>query len=67
MFAEDSPPLPWDRENAYKREAIELYYEVCLFLHMLFLSLLTYELLFDDNLPQLLYGHKLIIPDKRNQ
>uniref|UniRef100_A0A166FKG0 Uncharacterized protein n=2 Tax=Daucus carota subsp. sativus TaxID=79200 RepID=A0A166FKG0_DAUCS len=27
MFAEDSPPLPWDRENAYKREAIELYYE----------------------------------------
>ncbi|XP_074348348.1 uncharacterized protein LOC141687090 [Apium graveolens] len=27
MFSEDSPPLPWDRENAYKREAIELYYE----------------------------------------
>ncbi|KAL5796427.1 hypothetical protein ACOSQ2_001247 [Xanthoceras sorbifolium] len=28
MFSEDSPPLPWDKENNYTREAIELYYEV---------------------------------------
>lgn len=28
MFAEDCPPLPWDAENKYTREAIELYYEV---------------------------------------
>ncbi|KAM7270435.1 hypothetical protein ACFE04_029649 [Oxalis oulophora] len=27
MFAEDSPPLPWDKENNYTREAIELFYE----------------------------------------
>ncbi|MCL7052063.1 hypothetical protein MKW94_013221, partial [Papaver nudicaule] len=27
MFAEGSPPLSWDREHAYTREAIELYYE----------------------------------------
>lgn len=39
MFSEDSPPLPWDRENAYKREAIELYYEVCLFALSLFINL----------------------------
>lgn len=26
MFSESSPPLPWDRENAYTREAVELYY-----------------------------------------
>ncbi|EYU32923.1 hypothetical protein ABFS83_09G067000 [Erythranthe nasuta] len=34
MFSESSPPLPWDTENAYTRDAIELYYEansgVCL-------------------------------------
>lgn len=49
MFSEDSPPLPWDRENAYKREAIELYYEVCLSAHMLCLSFSIYELLFDSH------------------
>uniref|UniRef100_A0A5B7BD12 Cns1/TTC4 wheel domain-containing protein n=1 Tax=Davidia involucrata TaxID=16924 RepID=A0A5B7BD12_DAVIN len=27
MFSESCPPLPWDKENAYTREAIELYYE----------------------------------------
>ncbi|KAI9182242.1 hypothetical protein LWI28_023467 [Acer negundo] len=27
MFSEDSPPLSWDKENNYTREAIELYYE----------------------------------------
>ncbi|KAL0355043.1 UNVERIFIED_CONTAM: Tetratricopeptide repeat protein 4 [Sesamum radiatum] len=27
MFSESSPPLPWDTENAYTRDAIELYYE----------------------------------------
>ncbi|KAF4378180.1 hypothetical protein F8388_009030 [Cannabis sativa] len=34
MFSESAPPLPWDTENNYTREAIELYYEaasgVCL-------------------------------------
>lgn len=28
MFSESSPPLPWDKENHYSRDAIELYYEV---------------------------------------
>uniref|UniRef100_A0A803M944 Cns1/TTC4 wheel domain-containing protein n=1 Tax=Chenopodium quinoa TaxID=63459 RepID=A0A803M944_CHEQI len=28
MFSEDCPPLPWDKENVYTRENIELYYEV---------------------------------------
>uniref|UniRef100_A0A1S3BHV4 Cns1/TTC4 wheel domain-containing protein n=1 Tax=Cucumis melo TaxID=3656 RepID=A0A1S3BHV4_CUCME len=27
MFAEGCPPLPWDAENKYTREAVELYYE----------------------------------------
>ncbi|CAN8295691.1 unnamed protein product [Cochlearia groenlandica] len=27
MFSEDSPPLPWDTNNEYTRDAIELYYE----------------------------------------
>ncbi|CAF2116778.1 unnamed protein product [Brassica napus] len=27
MFSEDSPPLPWDKNHEYTREAIELYYE----------------------------------------
>ncbi|XP_052171096.1 uncharacterized protein LOC127787207 [Diospyros lotus] len=27
MFSEDCPPLPWDKEKAYTREAVELYYE----------------------------------------
>ncbi|OVA02283.1 Tetratricopeptide TPR-1 [Macleaya cordata] len=27
MFSESSPPLPWDKEHAYTRDAIELYYE----------------------------------------
>ncbi|VVA89903.1 unnamed protein product [Arabis nemorensis] len=27
MFSEDSPPLPWDKNNEYTRDAIELYYE----------------------------------------
>lgn len=34
MFSESSPPLPWDSDNAYTRDALELYYEansgVCL-------------------------------------
>ncbi|XAR61034.1 hypothetical protein NMG60_11034612 [Bertholletia excelsa] len=34
MYSESSPPLPWDKGNAYTREAIELYYQagsgVCL-------------------------------------
>ncbi|KAL3328395.1 hypothetical protein AABB24_035838 [Solanum stoloniferum] len=34
MFSEGCPPLPWDKENAYTRDAVELYYEayagVCL-------------------------------------
>ncbi|CAI0385971.1 unnamed protein product [Linum tenue] len=28
MYSESSPPLPWDTENNYTREEIELYYEV---------------------------------------
>ncbi|EOA37433.1 hypothetical protein CARUB_v10011408mg [Capsella rubella] len=27
MFSEDSPPLPWDKNNDYSRDVIELYYE----------------------------------------
>ncbi|PIN26245.1 hypothetical protein CDL12_00989 [Handroanthus impetiginosus] len=27
MFSERSPPLPWDTEGAYTRDALELYYE----------------------------------------
>ncbi|CAH8336661.1 unnamed protein product [Eruca vesicaria subsp. sativa] len=27
MFSDDSPPLPWDTNHEYTREAIELYYE----------------------------------------
>ncbi|XP_010522526.1 PREDICTED: tetratricopeptide repeat protein 4 homolog [Tarenaya hassleriana] len=27
MFSEDCPPLPWDKDNNYTRDAIELYYE----------------------------------------
>ncbi|KAL3517753.1 hypothetical protein ACH5RR_020342 [Cinchona calisaya] len=27
MFPESSPPLPWDNEHAYTRDALELYYE----------------------------------------
>ncbi|KAF8111592.1 hypothetical protein N665_0074s0119 [Sinapis alba] len=27
MFSDDSPPLPWDKNHDYTREAIELYYE----------------------------------------
>ncbi|XP_062079501.1 uncharacterized protein LOC133783938 [Humulus lupulus] len=27
MFSESAPPLPWDAENNYTREAVELYYE----------------------------------------
>nr|DAD20096.1 TPA_asm: hypothetical protein HUJ06_021559 [Nelumbo nucifera] len=27
MFSETCPPLPWDREHVYTREAVELYYE----------------------------------------
>lgn len=34
MFSDSCPPLPWDKENNYTRESIELYYEagsgVCL-------------------------------------
>ncbi|XP_065622083.1 uncharacterized protein LOC136064360 [Quercus suber] len=34
MFSDTCPPLPWDKENNYTRESIELYYEagsgVCL-------------------------------------
>ncbi|CAK9140846.1 unnamed protein product [Ilex paraguariensis] len=34
MFSESCPPLAWDKENAYTREAVELYFEagsgVCL-------------------------------------
>ncbi|KAJ0512491.1 putative tetratricopeptide-like helical domain superfamily, cns1/TTC4, wheel [Helianthus annuus] len=34
MFSDSAEPLPWDKENAYTRDAIELYYEagsgVCL-------------------------------------
>lgn len=28
MFSESCLPLPWDKENAYTRENIELYFEV---------------------------------------
>ncbi|KNA13641.1 hypothetical protein SOVF_114810 isoform A [Spinacia oleracea] len=28
MFSEGCPPLPWDKENVYTRESIELYFEV---------------------------------------
>ncbi|CAH2038970.1 unnamed protein product [Thlaspi arvense] len=28
MFSEDNPPLPWDKNNDYTRDVIELYYEV---------------------------------------
>jgi len=27
MFSESSPPLPWDENHAYTRDAIELYYQ----------------------------------------
>nr|XP_048336321.1 tetratricopeptide repeat protein 4 homolog isoform X2 [Ziziphus jujuba var. spinosa] len=27
MFLESCPPLPWDKENNYTREAVEIYYE----------------------------------------
>lgn len=27
MFSESCPPLPWDKENAYTRDAVEVYYE----------------------------------------
>lgn len=27
LFAGDSPPLPWDENHAYTREAVELYYQ----------------------------------------
>lgn len=27
MFSDDSPPLPWDKNREYTRDAIELYYE----------------------------------------
>ncbi|XP_030456179.2 uncharacterized protein LOC115677198 [Syzygium oleosum] len=27
IFSEDSPPLPWDTENKYTHDAIEMYYE----------------------------------------
>ncbi|XP_055813083.1 uncharacterized protein LOC129882697 [Solanum dulcamara] len=29
MFSEGCPHLPWDKENAYTRGAVELYYEAC--------------------------------------
>ncbi|XP_043703489.1 tetratricopeptide repeat protein 4 homolog isoform X2 [Telopea speciosissima] len=28
MFSESCPPLPWDKEHTYTRDAVELYYEV---------------------------------------
>ncbi|KAJ4975488.1 hypothetical protein NE237_000594 [Protea cynaroides] len=28
MFSESCPPLPWDKEHSYTRDAVELYYEV---------------------------------------
>lgn len=28
MLSESCPPLPWDKEKAYSRDAVELYYEV---------------------------------------
>lgn len=28
MFSESSPPLPWDGEHNYARDAVEVYYEV---------------------------------------
>lgn len=44
MFSDSSPPLPWDTENAYTRDALELYYEadfgVCLSKKEIFGSLL---------------------------
>lgn len=27
IYSDGSPPLPWDKENAYTRDAVELYYE----------------------------------------
>ncbi|CAN4091544.1 unnamed protein product [Withania somnifera] len=29
LFSEGCPPLPWDKENAYTRDVVELYYEAC--------------------------------------
>lgn len=29
MFSESSAPLPWDENCAYTRDAVELYYQVC--------------------------------------
>lgn len=29
MFSEGCQALPWDKENAYTRDAVELYYEAC--------------------------------------
>lgn len=26
MFGPDAPPLPWDRDNEYTRDRVELYY-----------------------------------------
>ncbi|XP_007050119.2 PREDICTED: tetratricopeptide repeat protein 4 homolog isoform X1 [Theobroma cacao] len=34
MFSESCPPLPWDKENHYTREAIELYYEAASGVHL---------------------------------
>lgn len=32
MFSESAPPLPWDEEHNYARDAVEIYYEVSHFI-----------------------------------
>lgn len=38
MFSESSPPLPWDEEQNYTREAVELYYEVTVLIQLSYTS-----------------------------
>lgn len=52
MFSEGCPPLPWDKENAYTRDAVELYYEVyniTLSIVALFFVLLPFLMLFGES------------------
>lgn len=42
MFSESCPPLPWDTENNYTREAVELYYEVSFDIFALFIYFFSF-------------------------
>ena len=47
MFLESAEPLSWDKENAYTRDAIELYYKVgcCIYICSLFVCFLSRDFL----------------------